>query len=371
ACFALFTGPFLFFNMTASRWLQLCTAGVRWFTFLLLIALGIDRAIVIRTEDVQAFSKLGGGRNILTSSMSNSSIPNPPLARIQGIPTLFGVAVYVFVCHHSLPGVITPIRNKQQLIRRIFIPLFICALAFNLLLAGTGSAAFEEIKDLYTLDFVPDEHSYKYFKIPPELATAVGYFVSLFPVFALTTNFPILGCTLLGNLMVLCNMCSCLQSLQSQRVLRFTMPFVVLLPPICVALITDNIGFLVAFTGAFAGCAVQYVIPAVLVYRARGYMLRTLEEENRGPQEALTGNEDEQPLYSTSSNYAVNQLARSNRGTPSGLLNSLSVWYKRCSRMKIDTPFASPFQHIAWIALLYTWAAVCIIVVLIGKIYPL
>ena len=30
--------------------------------------------------------------------------PKPPMARIGGLPNLFGVCVYSFMCHHSLPS---------------------------------------------------------------------------------------------------------------------------------------------------------------------------------------------------------------------------------------------------------------------------
>ena len=39
----------------------------------------------------------------------------PPAVRAAGLPTLFGVCVYSFMCHHSLPSLITPITNKSRI----------------------------------------------------------------------------------------------------------------------------------------------------------------------------------------------------------------------------------------------------------------
>ena len=39
----------------------------------------------------------------------------PAVANIDGVPSLFGVCVYSFMCHHSLPSMVTPIRNKSKL----------------------------------------------------------------------------------------------------------------------------------------------------------------------------------------------------------------------------------------------------------------
>ena len=40
---------------------------------------------------------------------------HPEVAIASGAPNLFGVCVYSFMCHHSLPSMVTPIRNKSKL----------------------------------------------------------------------------------------------------------------------------------------------------------------------------------------------------------------------------------------------------------------
>ena len=48
-------------------------------------------------------------------TLVNDSPANPPTSKISGLPNLFGVCVYSFMCHHSLPGLVTPISNKKKL----------------------------------------------------------------------------------------------------------------------------------------------------------------------------------------------------------------------------------------------------------------
>jgi len=47
--------------------------------------------------------------------LSRGQRANPEVAVFSGVPSLFGVCVYSFMCHHSLPSLITPIKNKQYI----------------------------------------------------------------------------------------------------------------------------------------------------------------------------------------------------------------------------------------------------------------
>ncbi|TGZ62462.1 hypothetical protein CRM22_007424 [Opisthorchis felineus] len=366
ACFALCMLPFLFIHLTRSRWLQIFTTAIRWISFILMLCLAVDRAIIIRrdytmTSLITKRSWNPSLYHLMLPDAAPAVIPHPAIARVQGLPNLFGVCVYVFMCHHSIPGVVTPIRNKRNLMFRIFIPLFFSVLAFNLLLSGTAVAAFDQIQDIYTLNFVPDEDSGELFKIPNILAKIFGYFLSLFPVFALSSTFPILCCTLLGNLSTLFTMFRSFQSETARRVLRWVLPFVVLLPPICIAFTTDNIGFLVGFTGAFAGSGIQYIIPALLVYRARRYITSRLRTDTPTRSSRFDGGGlDTEPLYPTSSDEPL--IRNPN------CCGAITRLWNSSSHMHIASPFASPFRHFAWILLLVVWSVFCIVVVLVDKI---
>lgn len=83
------------------------------------------------------------------------------------------------------------------------------------------------------------------------------------------------------------------------------------IPPVLVALVSENLEILVRITGSFAGAGIQYIIPAFLVYFARKEVQKL-------------------PL-----------------GDPVNL-------------------FASPFSGTSWVIIVLLWAAACILLVLIN-----
>ena len=90
---------------------------------------------------------------------------------------------------------VTPISRKRHI--NAFVGAdYIIVLSFYLLLAFTGIFAFAEVNDLYTLNFQPEADEQWYMKV-------IHYFLSLFPVFTLSTNFPIIAITLRNNLKTL------------------------------------------------------------------------------------------------------------------------------------------------------------------------
>jgi len=164
------------------------------------------------------------------------------------------------MCHHSIPSIIAPIRSKNKL-KSLFAYDYICITLFYLLLALTAVFTFETFEDLYTLNFRPTTRcTHSNVDVPKVLA----YFIALFPVFTLSSSFPIIGITLRNNLETILKSC-----FKVQRKQRILLVLFVLMFPCTVSLITEDISFLVGFTGSYAGVAVQYVIPALLVYNAR------------------------------------------------------------------------------------------------------
>lgn len=164
------------------------------------------------------------------------------------------------MCHHSIPSIVAPIRSKNKL-KLLFAYDYICIALFYLLLSLTAVFTFSTFEDLYTLNFGPATRSKH-----PEVNVPRGldYFIALFPVFTLSSSFPIIGITLRNNLETVLKSCMIVRRKQ-----RFVLVIVVLLLPCIISIITEDISFLVGFTGSYAGVAVQYVIPALLVYNAR------------------------------------------------------------------------------------------------------
>ena len=198
---------------------------------------------------------------------------HPAAADISGMPNLFGVCVYSFMCHHSLPSLVTPIRDKSKIFKLLAIDYFLILL-FYALLSFTGIFAFSSLDDIYTLNFLPDEcddsKSITNVKF-------IEYFLALFPVFTLSTNFPIISITLRNNLKAI--------GYNPEKPYTFVIdkiafPLLALIPPMIVALVTDQVEFLVGITGSYAGAGIQYVVPALLVYCARKQVDSLFAEPN-------------------------------------------------------------------------------------------
>lgn len=168
------------------------------------------------------------------------------------------------MCHHSLPALVAPIANKSALNRSLSLDYILIAI-FYLLLALTGAFAFEHLDDLYTLDFGP-RGSGDCSKSANFLMTMLEYFLALFPVFTLSTSFPIIAITLRNNLQSLFldkdatyNIC----------LRKLVFPVLAVLPPYAIAMVTKDLSVLVGITGSYAGAGIQYIIPTFLVYYAR------------------------------------------------------------------------------------------------------
>lgn len=190
---------------------------------------------------------------------------HPQAADIMGVPELFGACVYSFMCHHSLPALVSPIADKSRLFRSLALDYLLIAV-FYLLLALTGVFAFAQVSDLYTLDFSQRWQGKEAFLIP-------RYFLALFPVFTLSTSFPIVAITLRNNLISL----FLTEGRHCQWCLRKVLfPLLALLPPVLVAMATKNLEILVGVTGSYAGAGIQYLIPAFLVFSARRETLKVI-----------------------------------------------------------------------------------------------
>ena len=130
------------------------------------------------------------------------------------------------------------------------------------------------------------------------------YFLALFPVFTLSTSFPIISITLRNNLKQL--FLGRDDSEYSFFVRRLFFPLLALIPPTFVAIVTSDVQFLVGITGSYAGVGVQYVVPAFLAF------------------------------------YSRKELAKEFGSNP------------------VRNSFASPFKHVAFIIFVLLWAVTCI-----------
>ncbi|KAJ8389160.1 hypothetical protein AAFF_G00123660 [Aldrovandia affinis] len=236
--FTLLLGPFTFFSAQKTKYLQILTSVMRWVAFSMMIVLALIR--------------IGKGKGA----------GHPPVAEISGIPNLFGVCVYSFMCQHSLPSLITPISDKRR-VGSLVVADYSLILAFYSLLSFTAIFCFDSgsLRDMYTLSFTD---SCDVLDVP-----ALRYFLGLFPVFTISTNFPIIAVTLRNNWKTLFHRDG---GTYPWVVDRVAFPLITLVPPIVVAFCTHDLESLVGITGAYAGTGIQYVVPAFLVYLSRRHL---------------------------------------------------------------------------------------------------
>ena len=177
-----------------------------------------------------------------------------PAFDVSQLPNFFGVSVYSFMCQHSLPSILTPTKDKKKM-NAVITTSFISVASFYLLLTITAVFCFpmDQLQDIYTLNFL-------------DAWPGFAYFLALFPVFTLSTNFPIIAITLRENLKSIF-----LREGKSYPVIidRVVFPLVTVLPPIGIAFVTKNVELLVGVTGSYAGSLIQYVIPVMLVFCGR------------------------------------------------------------------------------------------------------
>ena len=159
------------------------------------------------------------------------------------------------------------------------------------------------MEDVYTLNFKNT------FPTSPVVSYIIYYFLALFPVFTLSTSFPIIGITLRENLK---SLWSQFRSNNHWSINRLAFPLIAIFPPLVIAFFTMDVELLVGITGSYAGVCVQYLIPVGLVFASRRVMTREKGE------------------------------------------------YKN--------PHKSPFSHWLFLIMIVVWSVLCIIVVTIDRI---
>ena len=175
----------------------------------------------------------------------------------SSLPSFFGVAVYAFMCQHSIPAVTTPITNKKRLMLILIID-FICVFLFYSMILMSAIFAFSEdtLQDVYTSNFIQPI----FFK----------YILQLFPVLTLSATFPVFSIVLRDNIKKLILTDS--EKNYGLFLDRILFSSISIIPPLVVAFMTSDVGMLVSYTGTYAGAIIQYVVPTMLVYCGRRKM---------------------------------------------------------------------------------------------------
>ncbi|XP_063715367.1 transmembrane protein 104-like [Symsagittifera roscoffensis] len=275
-------GIFAFFEVSKTMVLQICTGLIRWTSFLMMVILAIMQIA------------------------KGEGVAQPPTAvKFDGLFGLFGVLIYSFMCHHSVPTLIMPLKEKRYAKEMLLVD-YTLALFFYLINSVVAVFAFKDLEDLYSENFVS-------INIP----NGCKYFIGLFPALVLCTSFPIIAVVLRNNL----------KALFRQLLGRPAFPFLIdrivfpsacLVVPLIVAMITDDVTSLMKVTGGLSGGFIEFFFPALIVYFAR---------------------------------QKVQQLQEGN------------------SSFQVPKYVKSYFQSVWFVYMVFAWTAICLIMTIVGFFY--
>lgn len=235
--FVMFIGPFCFFNFQKTTYLQLFTMVMRNTAMVLMILLTV--------------LDIAKGHFVPWDQLT--------LWDAEKSKELIGMTVFTFMCHHSIPSVIIPLADKGKTLKVVLVD-YIIVLLYSSVMVFTAviNKPASQINPLYSLNF--SDHP----------VGMVAKFLSLYPVFTLSSNFPLICITLRNNLMALFPFSK--ELFFSQQI--FTL--VALMPPVVVAVFVHDVGQLVSLTGSFAGLAIMFVTPGLLVLYSRDRLDKTV-----------------------------------------------------------------------------------------------
>nr|XP_025041203.1 transmembrane protein 104-like isoform X2 [Pelodiscus sinensis] len=234
AGFVLLIGPFVFFSIQKNKFIQIFATIVSFSVFWIMF--------------VMAFYLLAIGRGK----------GNPTLANFGALPNIFGACSLAAVSHATLPHIIPPIQNKTNLGLGIAI-VFIVVSAFYALLSLLIMFTFEndKIQEIVLLNFLDCS-------IVPGMFFI--YFLGLYTTFKVSAVFPLNAVALRDNIRAIF---SSFQSSHIWVVESLLFPLLTIIPPIVIAVITENIEVIVGITGSYAATIIQFIIPPLLVHYSR------------------------------------------------------------------------------------------------------
>lgn len=266
--------PLTYAGLTKTKSIQVATIILRWLAFFCMLGISIRVIVKEKTHN------------------------HPPLATLKGFPRMFGICVYAFMCHHSVPSMLTPVDKKKHLFWGL-IGVYGLVLFCYYLITMTGIFAFEHIDSVYSLNFVMNQCKEDQNSTSAEAANVpvLNIFLPSYPVFTIFSSYTVIALTLINNLRVLLER----WINPDQPALKYTYPLIAIVPPMIVSLFTENVALIVSLVGAYTGSLIQYVFPSLLVYYSRriiitkhlkllyGKQMQLQPGEAKGEKESTTG----------------------------------------------------------------------------------
>lgn len=215
------------------------------------------RAVVILLMLSGAFYQIGHDKSI-----KHTLTPGDFQAfNLEGFEDFFSTAVFAFMCHHSIPSMLRPVKPPRQ-IKRILYTGFAAGGLILILISLTGILAFG---DKYVLDSKTKSYYNMWFHGNIDWI----YYIISFYLFFNITAVPVVTITTRNNLMK----CIVPHKIPARNweITRWTFAFTmfILLPVLTVASLTQTIQKVINITSGIFGVVLLLVIPSAVIIFAR------------------------------------------------------------------------------------------------------
>jgi len=179
----------------------------------------------------------------------------------SGLGKIFSTAVFAQLVHHSIPGLMQPIKNKSQS-RTIFMATFATTATFYTFLGLMCAMYFgDQVKSVVTLNW----QYYVWNKSPVKwYGSFVTYLVVLFPVIDVVSAYPLSAITL-GNNLFFGLPERFTNSGKNVRV-KIACRLIASIPPILGSIIVHDLPVIIGWTTGIFGFFIAFIIPAALQY---------------------------------------------------------------------------------------------------------
>eukprot|EP00742_Colponemidia_sp_Colp-10_P002972 GILJ01003171.1.p1 GENE.GILJ01003171.1~~GILJ01003171.1.p1 ORF type:complete len:535 (+),score=35.66 GILJ01003171.1:36-1640(+) len=276
--FAMIVIPMSFGNFQNTQHIQLIVVVLRGLTFCFMLIASAHAIFIRQTAEGDSFS--------FVSPLTTFDVSKTPY--------LLGNSIFVFMIHHSVASLITPLRPHREANRIVYTAYSVSLVAY-IVLCGTALVAFHGLSNtkcqdsdaaaapcalqkLYNLNFFFFEWKW------------IARFLYFYPVLTVAT-FPLISITLRNNLrqLLLPSLPRSFPQFYSYSKntewdpFNIAFTFLAVTPPLLLAFLNRDVQQIVSLTGAFAGLFIMFVVPCCLVVQARAQLAKKFGKSVKNP----------------------------------------------------------------------------------------
>jgi len=250
--FALLVIPLTCLHLTEMKKMQVVLAIFRFLS----LALMICTTIVA----MASYPNTDGGTSPSSSSPSPPYTSSIPIASASGLADLIPIAIYSQIFHHSIPGIVQPLRDKTM-IAPIFAFVLLSTFTFystlGLLLSLYFGTTIRQTCTLNWANYTGSSDSYR-----PPWAAFISYLIVLFPPVDILSAFPLNAITLANNMLSAVVESS---EKRSTPLYRFSSRILAALCPIVGACLVRDLAPVLDYTGCI-GVIIAFLFPCLLMH---------------------------------------------------------------------------------------------------------